>query len=289
MLSLSAFLFAVGLGSSFAQESGGGGGGNSEHKQFLFGARLEIMPTVELRMSEGLAGSAQPSVVNGTLQANRLGAAFSFRPTPSSSITAHGGVLLSPQLTGTATSTVAGDISQVWNPDPAPYVGIELGTNLLPKSIFRITPRARWNRAYMGGTRLTVSNTSGSCSYDYSTNNSSVCYTIGQNTGGGVTRYNWTWNQFELGLELAIDIGPDTAPFLSIGIEGLESYSMISGELTYTPPLVGSSNVEKMTYVNTKNDNIMVNLTSNLGILKFGASFKFIGDFAVYSHVGLMF
>lgn len=280
---------AVGLGSALAQDGGGGGGGSSEHKSFVFGARFETMPTIEMRMSEGLAGSAQPAVVNGTFTTSRLGAAFTYRATPAVFVTAHGGVLLSPQITGTATSTVAGDISQVWNPDPAPYIGIEMGINLLPKSIFRITPRARWNRSYMGGTQLAVTNSIGPCTYDYSSNNSSTCYTIGQNTGGGVTRYNWIWNQFDLGMELAIDIGPDNAPFLSIGIEGLESFSVLSGDLTYTPPLVGSSNQEKMTYLNTKADNILFNLTSTLGMLKFGVQFKFVGDFAVYSHLGVMF
>jgi hypothetical protein len=44
-----------------------------------------------------------------------------------------------------------------------------------------------------------------------------------------------------------------------------------------------------MTYLNTKADNILFNLTSTLGMLKFGVQFKFVGDFAVYSHLGVMF
>ena len=122
------------------------------------------------------------------------------------------------------------------------------------------------------------------------TNTTSACETLGLNSGGGVARATFTQLDFQARLEIKFDlIGDYPNPFLTLGGGIEEAVTSLSGEITYSRPLLGQPFTENYSFTSARTSGAFGNLILRVSQFKFEAELEMITQTVLTGMVGVNF
>ena len=247
------------FGSAFAADGPGGSGAEKassetpvsdagatrEHQAVGIGAYFDYGPVAALRFYNlGLLGG-NASTAAGSLTQMRAYGVISYRPWQGTEIHLIGGVVIGGRLNLTSATAVPVTTESSFAFENSPYYGLGLATDFIKNSRVHLIPSFQLAYIDMGGTAGSVSNTESACSYDFASNGTSTCTTLGGNTAQGVVRTRFNQLSMRARLKFAIDIGSYANPSVTWGVGGEQAVHWITGSITITPPNGTSSVVEQ--------------------------------------------
>lgn len=265
--------------------------GGPDFKHFSIEAQFDYGPNLSLRMADFQIPSGNSTSISGAFTGMRILPSLRYRPTPGIEVAAFVGVTLGGRLTnsGTIANPTVHTVDQTFNFDNAVTYGVAVNTDLLRGSRFHIMPQMGWMNTDFGGTSGSVSNDSGACTYDYSSNNVSTCYTLGGNVAQGVLRSAFTKMDFIARLGVAIDIGAIESPWMRIEAGAGAGYSLVFGRATISAPLGASTAREDYNFGSSIWQTPYGRLSFMIGSLKFGAEGSFYSQLTVSGFLGMSF
>lgn len=262
----------------------------TEWKKLGLSAQFDYLSRLDLGLYGFTYPATNPASATATYGHMQALGGFHYKPLFGIEIIPMGGASIAPTLTFSGATSTGTTISQTFLFDNAPVYGIGLRFNLLPSIRFHVIPSFRWLHADFQGNRGSISNNSGTCTYDFSSNNTSTCVTIGGNTGGGILSTRFSETTYRAGLELSVDIGGEVgSPVVGLRVEAHETNSIFTGTATFTQPLGAGTGTEAYTLSHQRPWGILVGLESHIGPVILGAEAEFLSQTVYSASIGVEF
>lgn len=259
-----------------------------EFKRFMADARYEFRLHGDLKHS-GVTENANPSNLTGGLTGMRAFGSLNYRPSPGVMVSVHLGSAFLNTLVLSANSPVQGPITQTTPFDNAVVYGLGAKIDFFPGIRFHMGPAFRYIRTEFASSRTTLANpTCGS--YDFATNNTTTCPTVGMYNAGGVVAARFSQNDFTARFEMSVDIaGEINAPLVGLAVGVEENITILNGGYAYTPPLSTSPSYEAYTFTSQRTEGFYVQLTGNIGPVRLFAEGRGIAVTEFSGGVGVNF